>query len=268
MSLIGSRSAARPLRVEETMSGDDGFLDAILASPADDTPRLVYADWLDDNGDTARAEFIRVQCELARLEGESCRRRSLEVRERKLQAANAARWLGRLKGCPRDRVFRRGFLERVRLHAQTFAAHGRALFRLGPVREVLLVGAGRYALSLGLSPWLERLEVLGLRGNGLGDWSVQFLGRSPFLSGLRRLDLGDNGVGDGGVAALAGSPHLAGLNELRLDGNAIGETGLRALTASPHLAGLQRLDLSRNGADRQGRGARALLDRFGDRVRL
>lgn len=36
---------------------------AILAAPADDTPRLVYADWLDDcgttNADAARAEFIR-----------------------------------------------------------------------------------------------------------------------------------------------------------------------------------------------------------------
>jgi uncharacterized protein (TIGR02996 family) len=46
---------------------DRAFLDAIRESPDDDTPRLVYADWLDDHDEPARATFIRVQCELARL---------------------------------------------------------------------------------------------------------------------------------------------------------------------------------------------------------
>lgn len=43
------------------------LLDAIFARPNDDTPRLVYADCLEENGDGARAEFIRVLCELAHL---------------------------------------------------------------------------------------------------------------------------------------------------------------------------------------------------------
>jgi uncharacterized protein (TIGR02996 family) len=42
------------------------FLHAICARPEDDGPRLIYADWLDENGECERAEFIRVQCELAR----------------------------------------------------------------------------------------------------------------------------------------------------------------------------------------------------------
>jgi uncharacterized protein (TIGR02996 family) len=44
-----------------------GFLADIVANPADDTPRLVYADWLDEHGDGDRAEFIRVQCEIEGL---------------------------------------------------------------------------------------------------------------------------------------------------------------------------------------------------------
>ncbi len=44
-----------------------GFLAAIIANPADDTPRLIYADWLDDQGEADRAEFIRCQVELASL---------------------------------------------------------------------------------------------------------------------------------------------------------------------------------------------------------
>jgi uncharacterized protein (TIGR02996 family) len=42
------------------------LLSAILAAPDDDLPRLVFADWLDENGttdaDAARAEFIRLGC--------------------------------------------------------------------------------------------------------------------------------------------------------------------------------------------------------------
>lgn len=45
---------------------DADFLRAILAAPDDDAPRLIYADWLDENGKPERAEFIRVQCQLAR----------------------------------------------------------------------------------------------------------------------------------------------------------------------------------------------------------
>lgn len=44
------------------------LLSAVIADPASDNPRLVYADACDDAGDVARGEFIRVQCELARRE--------------------------------------------------------------------------------------------------------------------------------------------------------------------------------------------------------
>jgi uncharacterized protein (TIGR02996 family) len=47
------------------MTDGDHLYRAILANPADDTLRLAYADWLDENGDPARAEFTRVQCRLA-----------------------------------------------------------------------------------------------------------------------------------------------------------------------------------------------------------
>ena len=44
------------------MTDGDALLRAVLLDPADDAPRLVYADWLDDQGDPERAEFIRVSC--------------------------------------------------------------------------------------------------------------------------------------------------------------------------------------------------------------
>lgn len=48
------------------MTEQDALLAAICAEPDDDTLRLVYADFLEENGESDRAEFIRVQIELAR----------------------------------------------------------------------------------------------------------------------------------------------------------------------------------------------------------
>lgn len=47
------------------MTDREALLAAILANREDDTPRLVFADCLDENGESERAEFIRLQVELA-----------------------------------------------------------------------------------------------------------------------------------------------------------------------------------------------------------
>ncbi|OWK40567.1 TIGR02996 domain-containing protein [Fimbriiglobus ruber] len=49
------------------------FLAAIAANRADDLPRLVYADWLEEQGRAARARFIRLQIEYAHLLGHTDR---------------------------------------------------------------------------------------------------------------------------------------------------------------------------------------------------
>jgi uncharacterized protein (TIGR02996 family) len=46
---------------------EDAFLKKILEDPADDTPRLAYADWLDEQGDPlsdAKAQFLRLTVRL------------------------------------------------------------------------------------------------------------------------------------------------------------------------------------------------------------
>ena len=43
------------------MTDESAFIRSILAEPDADGPRLVYADWLEERGETARSEFIRVQ---------------------------------------------------------------------------------------------------------------------------------------------------------------------------------------------------------------
>lgn len=80
-----------------------GLLAGCRSAPADDTPRLILADWLDENADSAgispdearaRAQFIRVQVELARPTFDTSRVVQLRAEEAKLLRAHAADWLG------------------------------------------------------------------------------------------------------------------------------------------------------------------------------
>lgn len=54
------------------------LLNAIIANPDDDAPRLIYADWLDEQGDDERAEFIRASIELAKLRADPRRPKRLD----------------------------------------------------------------------------------------------------------------------------------------------------------------------------------------------
>lgn len=52
------------------MNDEAGFLAKILSEPDEDTHRLVYADWLEENDQPERAEFIRGQMEIAAIESQ------------------------------------------------------------------------------------------------------------------------------------------------------------------------------------------------------
>lgn len=85
------------------MDTGEALLRAVLADKADDLPRLVYADYLEENGDADLAEFIRIQCELAKPEhklpaaiagvsGCICRTCLLKTRERELWGRHHREW--------------------------------------------------------------------------------------------------------------------------------------------------------------------------------
>jgi uncharacterized protein (TIGR02996 family) len=48
------------------LAGERELLAAVVANLADDAPKLVYADWLEEHGDDGRARFLRAYVEAAR----------------------------------------------------------------------------------------------------------------------------------------------------------------------------------------------------------
>jgi uncharacterized protein (TIGR02996 family) len=125
----------------------EAFLEDIIANPSDDVPRLVYADWLEEQGQGERAEFIRIQIALAnwpcectseeRVYHDECRckekaklqRRELELLPRQYVATGLA--------CD-DIWFTRGFVSRVRITCDDWSEHGRELVRQHPLERVEL----------------------------------------------------------------------------------------------------------------------------------
>ncbi len=66
---------------------------SILDDPLNDTPRLVYADWCEENGDADRAEFIRTQLDLDSVHPFDNRYHDLQDRADDLLASNRKSWL-------------------------------------------------------------------------------------------------------------------------------------------------------------------------------
>lgn len=76
------------------MSDEAAFLDALKANPADDTVRLVYADWCDEYGEPAKAQYLRAVADLARLRGGTSEHTDAVVRLYTACAGTDAGWRG------------------------------------------------------------------------------------------------------------------------------------------------------------------------------
>jgi uncharacterized protein (TIGR02996 family) len=74
------------------MSEEASYIQAILAAPQDDGPRLAYADWLEQRADS-RAEFLRTQILLASLRPKDPRRAVVMHLLRDLRRGLDAAWL-------------------------------------------------------------------------------------------------------------------------------------------------------------------------------
>ncbi len=229
------------------------FLDSIFAQYAEDGPRLVYADYLEDSGDPERAELIRIQLLLERMTPEHPRRTELNDQLSDLLVRNGSRWTEHFGDWVAGVEFRRGIPDSVSLDATRFLEVGDALFQQQRIYRVRLLEAAPLLPKLAASPLFRQVRELDLCGNDLGKDGVRVLLNSPHLQTLQSLDLGFNGLDDRAVAALAGASTLPALTALYLNDNGqITSDGIRELARSPFYGGLTRLDISGNDINESG----------------
>jgi len=132
------------------MSEGEALLRGVLLRPDDDTARLVYADWLQENGDEKRAEFIRDTranwFHVNNLWGEL----GASIPTAKIagygrnDGTGLPYWtfnLPRLWGMV---IYARGFVSEIHLPLAAFMEHAKALFSAHPIERVSLVDWHRF----------------------------------------------------------------------------------------------------------------------------
>jgi len=147
------------------MSDEKALLAAIWEHPHEDTPRLMYADWLQENAQPERAEFIRVQCELARLDEWDDAERSKQLKAREAELWKHAReWQSKLKKEVRNAIFRRGFVypHPLRLDGERFLKLKPRAFDAAPQWAITLRKLTQTFDAVFASPLLLRVDNLAL----------------------------------------------------------------------------------------------------------
>ncbi|MBN9121098.1 MAG: TIGR02996 domain-containing protein [Planctomycetes bacterium] len=236
------------------MNDHDALLTAIGEHPEEDTPRLMYADWLEESGQSERADFVRTQVGVARP-GLSAADRYPFVRKNVHYLTNfVPGWKAELPQL--DGIawgdFNRGLIEEFEAESEKpLVKHARTVFAV-PGVHILRLRRLDAAARLAKLPELARLRALKMVSPYTTATALRALFASPHLARLRVLDLHgqtsfyihDPAVDT--VAADIADGRFPDLEELWLGSNRIGNDGAMALAHSPHLDKLRVLDLRNN----------------------
>lgn len=155
------------------MNERDELRRAVLESPHDDLPRLIFADRIQEDGEDELAEFVRVQCELATILADTPERfhHNLDM-TLDTQDLDQQRWKHEIWGLQKREnelwkvvgdsfdvygmqsrmgwektdgeqnvcVVRRGFIDEIRLPLTNYIGRAVALFSEHPIERVILAG--------------------------------------------------------------------------------------------------------------------------------
>ena len=264
------------------------FLRAVAANPADDLPRLVFADFLEETGEPdsiARAHFIRAQIALTQLVPGSAEYRETEALQDRLLNLYLGSWIWDLPdhlhtdGRP---VWQRGFIESVRLSWRDLLTSS-ALFETVPITRVqiafALVNYYNMVAQLEACHHVSRLTHLrfgpGINPAAMNGHSfpenglLHLFSRSRHFAGLQHLDISGNAVASEVLtefllrfeeASFAESLRELDLSDIPGLGDAVGST----LATARGLESLDRLILKRTELSEPVRAM--LRRRFGERV--
>jgi uncharacterized protein (TIGR02996 family) len=246
------------------LSDRDALLAAVRANPEEDTPRLMFADWLDEQGDEAsatRAEFIRLQCELARLDDGSDSQPLFEfLRDRDFVTGPSADWTKIDDGIHRRIALTMRAEDLFGQHGEAWLPKLKAVEWHGRVRSAasrsFLKDASssfhrgfphRVAFSdprklKKVAPRLrETVPAVTLIADTFTTQFVEQLADAGLLGWLHGLEV--QGDCNAGLWALGHRPEAATVRTLTVR-HPFGTDVTETLAESPHWTGLQELDLS------------------------
>jgi uncharacterized protein (TIGR02996 family) len=239
-------------------------LAAIRAEVFYDTPRLVFADWLDENGDPERAELIRAQFKLLSLRHDDAEAQQLTSRCAELIHDNEPRWTARFPWNFRSSYhFARGLVQVYKLSGTQFVKYGAALTQLTALDDLTL----------------NRVTVEALRSSALADIGgfrlgiadserVTALAEHPNLCNMRRLFV-SNGADNGmtyrptvrlsrdAIQKLFGNRTLSRLQFLEINGTRHGDAVAEGIAAG---AFEQLTDLALYSSELSSTGLKALVN--------
>ncbi|QJX00413.1 TIGR02996 domain-containing protein [Frigoriglobus tundricola] len=170
------------------MTDDErAFIRAAAADPDDDTIRLVYADWLDEQGAevyASHAAFARLQVRRSRTDPLDPGRADLVAQEAACLRKHTRAWNGRVhrylarsgltdrvdarRGSIRGWNYHRGMIASVTVTNEALTTRADLVFALGPITHLRLAtwpvtGWSREAVET-LGTFLPRIKVVALAG--------------------------------------------------------------------------------------------------------
>jgi uncharacterized protein (TIGR02996 family) len=260
------------------------FFRDIKEHPDDDAPRLIFADWLQEHGDAARAargEYLRLRVLRHHLSPDDPGYDILKRREGELFSEYRWTWLGPLADQARLWHLERGLIQiearadkvltpEVATWAETEAGLWLDALTLADVTHA-------HVSRLESSPLLAHLNALHLTHtrlttpSGRRFWTntrlqapFRRLFRSRRMASVTRLFLAHNHLTAYPIAALAQSAHFHRLTILDLQYNWLDDMAARLLADSPYLKNLTALRLGHNRFTAEGMAL--LRQAFGERV--
>jgi uncharacterized protein (TIGR02996 family) len=228
------------------MSDRAALLAAICSHPDEDTPRLVFADWLDEHGEGKRAAYIRAQIEHHRITTADTATSALldfivrqyengfdrinwSVVDAELGAQVAAqkaadkvrfKMTTKSEGVPRVKgvtyhCYDRGFYDTVYLDSTSaFLKHAKAIYRAAPITSVTFNElTGEQAAEFVACGYLARTRKLCFN-YGVEAEAVRVLGTHKDALGVRKLDFSMDEAPGSAIDALAAGKYWSGLESL------------------------------------------------------
>jgi uncharacterized protein (TIGR02996 family) len=230
---------------------------ALCDSPEDDARRLVYADWLEENGHSPRAESIRLSVHQRQLDNQSLEAWNIGARLHEIHKLFGDDWnkqLPRIKGVEWYPSYS-GLCQGITVYsAPVLRKHESVIFSSAPITSIRIwfveISSGKFiegsAEALAGCTRLGHVRKLNIDGMVHADnLGIDQLARSGALKNLRELDISESGHEDDLLHHLARCPEWPSLESLDIHKAWFTPDGLRALASAPILGTLRDLNLER-----------------------